>query len=370
MSYNYLKNRIQTNDYFISLSINQDPIFFSTQRSLQGTFETASIDYNESYFYSRGTAHYQGREALSYITTFTPLYGRDFQHLCGLRGFQRFGVYLRLYADERGDFPDCGCGSLPGHSGVYQVVYPAGNPPEKRMHDAAQGDFNTIEPFKGDDELSSIFVDLQNMIANVQEQQAKIYRSQLKEQEMINQQQKMEFKLLASQINPHFIYNTLETIRMMALCDGARDVASATALFGKTMRYVLENTGTNQTTLDKELDYVENYLAIQKLRFDDKVNYAMEVSPELDPGGYQILPLLLQPIVENAISHGIKECPHQGMIRIRVWVEEGKELRIQVSDNGVGISSEELEQLQSPHCRAGWGNGHLQHWTVQHQPAN
>ena len=75
MSYNYLKNRIQTNDYFISLSINQDPIFFSTQRSLQGTFETASIDYNESYFYSRGTAHYQGREALSYITTFTPYMG-------------------------------------------------------------------------------------------------------------------------------------------------------------------------------------------------------------------------------------------------------------------------------------------------------
>lgn len=92
---------------------------------------------------------------------------------------------------------------------------------------------------------------------------------------------------------------------------------------------------------------MENYLAIQKLRFDDKVNYAMEVSPELDPSGYQILPLLLQPIVENAISHGIKECPHQGMIRIRVWVEEGKELRIQVSDNGVGISSEELEQLQA-----------------------
>ena len=76
----------------------------------------------------------------------------------------------------------------------------------------------------------------------------------------------------------------------------------------------------------------------------------MEVSPELDPGGYQILPLLLQPIVENAISHGIKECPHQGMIRIRVWVEEGKELRIQVSDNGVGISSEELEQLQAHIC--------------------
>ncbi len=347
MSYNYLKNRIQTNDYFISLSINQDPIFFSTRRSLQGTFETASIDYNESYFYSRGTAHYQGREALSYITTFTPYMGgtssiyvvsADFSALEYISDFMQMSGAIFLIAVV----VPCLVILVFTKWFTQRVTHL-----KNAMHDAAQGDFNTIEPFKGDDELSSIFVDLQNMIANVQEQQAKIYRSQLKEQEMINQQQKMEFKLLASQINPHFIYNTLETIRMMALCDGARDVASATALFGKTMRYVLENTGTNQTTLDKELDYVENYLAIQKLRFDDKVNYAMEVSPELDPGGYQILPLLLQPIVENAISHGIKECPHQGMIRIRVWVEEGKELRIQVSDNGVGISSEELEQLQA-----------------------
>lgn len=216
------------------------------------------------------------------------------------------------------------------------------------MHDAAQGDFDTIGPFKGDDELSVIFVDLQNMIANVREQQAKIYRSQLKEQELVNRQQKMEFKLLASQINPHFIYNTLETIRMMALCEGAKDVASATALFGKTMRYVLENTGTTQTTLDKELGYIENYLAIQKLRFDEKVNYTLEIPDSFSPAQYQILPLLLQPIVENSISHGIKESPRKGIIRISVEPqEEERRLVIRIEDNGVGIPQEKVEDLRN-----------------------
>ena len=89
---------------------------------------------------------------------------------------------------------------------------------------------------------------------------------------MITAQQAMEFKMLASQINPHFLYNALESIRMKAFTVGDREVATAIKLLGKSMRYVLENIGTSFTTLGKELEHVETYLAIQKLRFGEKFN--------------------------------------------------------------------------------------------------
>ncbi|MGI6255973.1 MAG: sensor histidine kinase [Acutalibacter sp.] len=347
MSNNHVKNRIQNNSLFISVSLNQDPIFFCTQRSLQGTQETAPIDYDTKLFQSSGKVTYQGKEGFSYISSFSPYKTNDFTLYFVSMDFAAPGYIRNFWI-------------LTMTVIVIAIVVPCAvilvfakyfarrvNHLKNAMHHAAQGDFNAIEPFKGDDELSAIFVDLQNMIANVQDQQAKIYLSQIKEQELTNRQQKMEFKLLASQINPHFIYNTLETIRMMALCEGARDVARATALFGKTMRYVLENTGTFQTTLDKELDYVKNYLAIQKLRFDDKVNYFVEIPPGFQPSQYQILPLLLQPIVENAVSHGVKESPRKGIIRITLEPqEEIRRLVIRIEDNGVGIPQEEMDQLR------------------------
>lgn len=346
MSNNYLKNRIQNNDFFISLSIDRDPIFFSTQRSLQGTAETAPIDYNDRFLQSSGEIDYNGKRVLSYISNFTPYMGdqsqlyfvsMDFNSPGYIQRFLGYTICLILIAIV----VPCLVIGLFTRYFTKRIGHL-----KNAMHAAAQGDFSAIGPFQGDDELSVIFVDLQNVIANVQEQQAAIYSSQLKEQELINRQQQMEFKLLAGQINPHFIYNTLETIRMMALCDGARDVASATALFGKTMRYVLENTGTSQTTLEKELAYTENYLAIQKLRFDDKVNYTVETAEDLEASHCQILPLLLQPVVENAISHGLKESPRKGMIHIRVWSEEKKRLLLVVEDNGVGMSAQALEELR------------------------
>lgn len=93
----------------------------------------------------------------------------------------------------------------------------------------------------------------------------------------------------------------------MSIGSGDRETASAIKLLGKTMHYVLENTGTASTTLDKELDYISSYLAIQKLRFEERFNYTIHVPPELSLSSYKILPLLLQPIVENAILHGLEE---------------------------------------------------------------
>ncbi len=151
--------------------------------------------------------------------------------------------------------------------------------------------------------------------------------------------------MLSSQINPHFLYNTLETIRMKALTAGDTEVANATRLLGKSMRYVLENTGTRDTTLQKELEHLTVYLQIQQLRFGDRVNYEIRVQEGLNTDEFKMLGLLLQPVAENAIVHGLEAREAGGMVLVDVKADEER-LIIDIADNGGGIGEEELAELK------------------------
>ena len=212
------------------------------------------------------------------------------------------------------------------------------------MHQASQGNYDIIDSFAGSDELTDTFTDLKSMIGTIREKEAQIYQSRIREQEIVNRQQQMEFKMLASQINPHFLYNTLETIRMKAFTAGDREVATAIKLLGKSMRYVLENTGTVSITLEKELNYIHTYVSIQKLRFGDRVNFDEEIDLPLPLSEYKILPLMLQPIIENSISHGLEGMESGGHILLEIREDYGF-LLIRISDNGKGMTPEELEAL-------------------------
>ena len=161
----------------------------------------------------------------------------------------------------------------------------------------------------------------------------------------MNMQQEMEFKMLCSQINPHFLYNTLELIRMQAISQKNRSVADSILLLAKSMHYVLENTGTDETTLEKEFDHVKIYLQIQQMRFGRRVNWDFYVESGMNPGEYQILPLLIQPVVENAIVHGLEAVTEEGHISIIVERENGT-LVITVRDNGAGLDGERLRQVK------------------------
>lgn len=213
------------------------------------------------------------------------------------------------------------------------------------MHDVSLGNYEITDTFPGNDEISEAFKDLNVMVQDIRTMEASAYQAEIRTQELANQQQQMEFKMLSSQINPHFLYNTLETIRMRALKAGNREVANAVKLLGKSMRYVLSNTTTGFTTLDKELDYISTYLAIQKLRFHDRVNYTLKTAPDLDLSHFQIMPLLLQPIVENAVLHGLEEVEENGKIIIHIYVHEEK-LYIEIFDNGCGMTPEEIEHMK------------------------
>lgn len=216
----------------------------------------------------------------------------------------------------------------------------------KEMHKASVRDYDMLENFSGHDELTEAYEDLKNMVNDIKVQEAKMYEAELNEKELRNNQQIMEYKMLASQINPHYLYNTLETIRMKALTMGNKEVADSIKILGKTLRYVLQNNGTTSTTLKKEIEHVENYLAIQKLRFGERVNYTLDIEEGLQTDRYEVLPLLLQPIVENAVIHGLENIDSKGIIKIEICHNDFEELQITISDNGMGMKPEEFEKVQ------------------------
>lgn len=213
------------------------------------------------------------------------------------------------------------------------------------MHQASVQDYTIVDSLSGEDEFSRIFSDLKQLICQIRNQEKAVYQIQLEKEQLKTRQQEMEFKVLASQINPHFLYNTLETIRMKALTAGNREVATAIKLLSKTMRYVLSNTGTVAASLDRELDYIETYLAIQKLRFPQRFSYDLAVSPDILPENVQILPLLLQPVVENSIRHGLEALESGGVIHIAVSGNDSDALLISISDNGCGMEEERLKEV-------------------------
>ena len=132
---------------------------------------------------------------------------------------------------------------------------------------------------------------------------------------------------------------------MKALSNQDRDVATAVKLLGKYMRHNLESTGIS-ISLRTELEYIEIYLNIQKLRFGDKINFAISIEPGFSTSNYYILSLLIQPIVENSIIHGLEEVESNGMIHINISTDQDNDtVIIAVSDNGIGLTEEELDKL-------------------------
>ena len=154
---------------------------------------------------------------------------------------------------------------------------------------------------------------------------------------------KAEIDTLQAQIKPHFLYNTLDTIAWMAEDYNAKDIIKLVAALTKVFRIGL-NKGKEVIKLKDEIEHINNYLIIQKYRYEDKLNYEINFHDEiLDTF---ILKLITQPIVENAIYHGIKEKRGQGKIIIN-FRRVLDEIIITVEDNGAGISEEKLQNINS-----------------------
>lgn len=348
VSDNYLRNRIDNTKHNSILAVNQDPVFYSSERPRQGTEMPADIDPNAAFYNVSGSMEIYGKEVLASISTIVPLNTEDKMYILSydtnaLNSIHTM-VYSYLFVILFIVLIPCLLFFLYSHYFSARV-----KTLRKAMYQASRGDYNIIDSFTGNDEISETFQDLRLMIDAIKTKEAQIYEATIHEQEITNHRQEMEFKVLASQINPHFLYNTLETIRMKAFTTGDREVATAIKLLGKSLRYVLENTGTVSISLEKELNYIHTYVAIQKLRFGDRVNYTEQIQDGLDLTHYTILPLMLQPIVENSISHGLEGRSSDGQIHLEIYEDipaAPEFLCIQIRDNGCGMTPEELQALQ------------------------
>lgn len=157
---------------------------------------------------------------------------------------------------------------------------------------------------------------------------------------------KSEIRALQAQINPHFLYNTLDSIIWMAEGSKTEEVIQMTSALSKLLRKSISNED-ELVTLDREIDYVKDYLTIQKMRYQDKLEYEIDIEPEVLR--VPIAKLVLQPIVENAIYHGIKYKDSKGLIRITGKLI-GFDVIIQIIDNGMGMNEETLKNVLVKKC--------------------
>ena len=336
---NHLKSLIGTDPLDTILSVNSDPVFFATVPDCIGeNFGILSDTEKElSKFIALG-----GSKKLAEISSLTPVYSSD--------SIQIVTIDNAAVSNMKSMFWNCSlivlfsllvplimilCFTQTFSSRVGTL--------KREMHKVGQGHYDIIQNFYGNDELADLFSELKTMIEKIKTRDKEIYQDRIMKQQLVNHQQKMEFKMLSNQINPHFLYNTLETIRMKAFIAGDLEVATAIKLLGKSMRHFLES-GDAPVSLESELKYVKIYLEIQKIRFKDKFNYSLYIDPKVNCGEFKILPLLLQPVVENAMVHGLEEKESGGMIRIEVKAASQK-LLIVISDNGCGMTEKQQEKI-------------------------
>ncbi len=342
ISNDYLRNLISNNNYQIYLNVNEEPVFISSDRHYSG--EKFPLDLKDE-MHNTGTFMLFGKKVIGSFETVNLYHSLDNLHifvadtnalpttynllivfsLIVLLALIVSAVIIFLYANYFSE-----------RINTLRIA----------MYKVSKNDYEIVDTIKGDDELTATFHDMKIMVEKLKQAEAQIYQAQIREQVIKNQQQQMEFKLLANQINPHFLYNTLEAIRMKAFIEGNKDVANAIKLLSKSMRYVLSNTKTSSTTLEKELDYVSTYMAIMKLRFGSRINYDIKIDESIILSEYMVLPIILQPIIENAISHGLRDMEENGHIILKIRLSKDRSnLSAYIFDNGIGMSKEELRMV-------------------------
>lgn len=342
ISTNYMRFIINSNSINTILGIDNAMSFYSNDyneigRPLKELYQTGNIQLNTPY-----TLKYQGKDTLAYstfqnapksksvfqITTFDPL---AISHVTESILLNIKVILLSFMVPLL---------MIVGYSIAFNrriLIL------RREMNKIANGDFNIIDNFNSQDELGELFKDMQKTILSIQQLNTKIYEDKLLRQKLLNYQQQMEFNLLTNQINPHFLYNTLETIRMQLSINKEYDAARIVKQLGKFMRHNIE-ADNSLVLLSSELEYINIYMEIQHYRFGDRVNFQITQDNESAVKDYMILPLLIQPIVENAFVHGLEGKKAGGTVVIDITSSE-EYLILSITDNGLGMSENTLNAL-------------------------
>ncbi|MFS0728172.1 cache domain-containing sensor histidine kinase [Paenibacillus sp. 1P07SE] len=203
------------------------------------------------------------------------------------------------------------------------------------MRKVEQGELNVSFPVHAADEVGQLGSSFNTMVSKLSELGYLLYETEIREKDA-------QIAALQSKINPHFLYNTLGSISMHAELEGNREIVTMANNLGKLLRYSLSSR-KDAVTLRDELRHVDGYMSIQKIRYEERIVYETEVDEAAL--GCALLPLIIQPLVENAINHGIDKGIGEGRIRVCCSEVEGV-LTIVVEDDGIGIGAAELELLR------------------------
>ncbi|AIQ51506.1 sensor histidine kinase [Paenibacillus sp. FSL R7-0331] len=206
----------------------------------------------------------------------------------------------------------------------------------RAMRQVVSGDLRPVAAARTGDEIGTIAEAFNFMVGRVGELLDRVTEEQ-------NRKREYELALISAQIKPHFLYNTLDTIYVLNELDRNEEARDTTKALADFYRMVL-NKGRELIILEKEAQITDDYLAIMQIRYPDVFRYEIDIPPELS--GTPVPKLSLQPLVENAIYHGLKKKGSKGFIRIQAGIAGGKVI-VTVTDNGVGMDEERIEAVMS-----------------------
>ncbi|HBT85992.1 MAG TPA: sensor histidine kinase [Porphyromonadaceae bacterium] len=213
---------------------------------------------------------------------------------------------------------------------------------------AKSGDFNAHLRLKGENELvfignefNDMMLKIKGLVENLKQQNEYIF-------EISNRKREAEINAIVAQINPHFLYNTLDCINWIAIRDENFKISQMIGNLADILRYSIHGVN-EQVTIYEMIEWLKKYLYLYSVR----LNYSFQTVWNIDDNilSYKIYKLLIQPVVENAIVHGFKECDHKQTLLITIRKENEKSLQIKIEDNGVGIPEEKLVHLFDVTCK-------------------
>jgi two-component system, sensor histidine kinase YesM len=208
---------------------------------------------------------------------------------------------------------------------------------QHKMRLTASGYLEAKVKPSGNDEIADLGQSFNIMVEKIKG----LLEQSIREQKLL---QKAELRTLQAQINPHFLYNTLDSIVWLAEANKNESVIHLVKALSQFFRLSL-NKGRDWVMIRTELAHAQSYLTIQQMRYRDILEYQILVEPELQE--YPILNMTLQPLIENAIYHGIKNKRGKGLITVSGYSEGHSSVVLTVTDNGIGISAERLAHLRN-----------------------
>ncbi|GGG19247.1 sensor histidine kinase [Paenibacillus abyssi] len=215
----------------------------------------------------------------------------------------------------------------------------------RAMNRFEQDNFNVRVDIKRRDEFGFVGRSFNRMMDRINYLVSEVYQKELSQKEA-------EFKALKAQINPHFLYNTLETIRLLTSFGNNADAEKATVALARLLKTSIDKK-KDIISVREELDIIQSYLTIQKMRFQDKVEVSVTVDESMMD---HLLPrFILQPIIENAYQHGLESKMDNGRLYINGFLLEHA-LKFQIIDDGIGMTEETVQSLFNEHRESGPGN--------------